>query len=84
MADQREWLNMSGVGQVTFMNQRSFAPPAGQEAFTTVGTFSWVAPAGVTKVSVVAVGGGGTGGGGGGRKRRADAATPAVEAMRGT
>ena len=58
MADQREWLNMSGVGQVTFMNQRSFGPPPGQQAFTTEGTFSWVAPAGVTKVSVVVVGSG--------------------------
>jgi len=39
----------------------------GQQAYTTVGTYSWVAPAGVTKVSVVAIGGGGgTGGGGGG------------------
>lgn len=47
----------------------------GQQAYTTAGTFSWVAPAGVTSVSVVAVGGGGktavasgsfAGGGGGG------------------
>jgi hypothetical protein len=37
------------------------AAVTGQEAFTTAGTFTWVAPAGVTKVSVVAVGGGGTG-----------------------
>ena len=44
----------------------------GQQAYTTAGTFSWVAPAGVTSVSVVAVGGGGaydggsfSGGGGG-------------------
>lgn len=47
----------------------------GQQAYTTAGTYSWVAPAGVTSVSVVAVGGGGgsyngspnynTGGGGG-------------------
>jgi hypothetical protein len=64
---------MSGVGQAIFMNQRSFGPPTGQEAFTAAGTFTWVAPAGVTKVSVVTVGGGGgpnfsgasTGGGGG-------------------
>jgi len=34
----------------------------GQQAFTTAGTFSWVAPAGVTKVSVVTVGGGAGGG----------------------
>jgi len=31
----------------------------GQQAYTTAGTYSWVAPAGVTSVSVVAVGGGG-------------------------
>ena len=30
----------------------------GQQAYTTSGTYSWVAPAGVTSVSVVAVGGG--------------------------
>lgn len=36
-------------------------PPAGQQAFTTTGTFSWVAPAGVTSVSAVAIGGGGAG-----------------------
>ena len=34
-----------------------------QQAFTCAGTFSWVAPAGVTKVSVVAVGPGGGGSG---------------------
>jgi hypothetical protein len=46
----------------------------GQEIYTTPGTYSWTAPAGVTSVSVVAVGGGGGGlasasggrGGGGG------------------
>lgn len=32
------------------------APP-GSESYTTAGTFTWVAPAGVTSVSVVAVGG---------------------------
>ncbi len=31
----------------------------GQQAYTTPGTYSWVAPAGVTSVSVVCVGGGG-------------------------
>lgn len=31
----------------------------GQQAYTTAGTYSWVAPTGVTSVSVVAVGGGG-------------------------
>jgi hypothetical protein len=34
----------------------------GQVAYTTPGTYSWTAPAGVTSVSVVAVGGGGSGG----------------------
>lgn len=33
--------------------------PPGQQAFTTPGTFSWVAPGGVTSVAIVAVGGGG-------------------------
>ena len=45
----------------------------GQQAFTTAGTFSWVAPAGETSVSVVAVGGGGSaaaGSGGGGGELR--------------
>lgn len=35
----------------------------GQEAYTTPGTYSWVAPSGVTSVCVVCVGGGGGGGG---------------------
>lgn len=50
---------------------------AGQQQYTTAGTYSWVAPAGVTSVSVLAIGGGGggdktdpadggSGGGGGG------------------
>ena len=50
------------------------APP-GSQSYTTAGTYSWVAPSGVTAVSVVVVGGGGggessaggyNGGGGGG------------------
>ncbi len=49
--------------------------PPGNVSYTSAGTFSWVAPAGVTAVSVVAIGGGGggydgsssyAGGGGGG------------------
>ena len=31
----------------------------GQQAYTTAGTYTWIAPAGVTSVSVVAVGAGG-------------------------
>ncbi len=34
------------------------ASPSGQQAYTTAGTFSWTAPAGVTSVCVVCVGGG--------------------------
>ena len=60
MADFREWFNMSGALQATFMNQRSFVTPPGSQSFTTGGTFSWVAPTGVTSVSVVAVGGRGS------------------------
>ena len=35
--------------------------PVGQAEYTTPGTYSWTAPAGVTSVSVVCVGGGGGG-----------------------
>lgn len=42
----------------------AIAAPIGQAAFTTPGTYTWTAPAGVTSVCVVAVGGGGGGGGG--------------------
>ena len=45
-------------------SSNSISPVAtGQEAYTTAGTYSWVAPAGVTSVSIVAVGGGGAGSG---------------------
>lgn len=43
--------------------------PIGQQAYTTAGSYTWIAPASVTSVSVVAVGAGGQGasaGGGGG------------------
>ena len=53
---------MSGALQAAFQNQRSFGAPPGQDAYTTAGTYTWVAPAGVTRVSIVAVGGGGAGG----------------------
>lgn len=33
-------------------------PPVGQDSYTTPGTYTWVAPVGVTSVSVVCVGGG--------------------------
>jgi len=54
-----------GTGDIT-VNGRTIGPftvvvPAGQQAYTTPGAYTWVAPAGVTSVSVVAVGGGGGG-----------------------
>lgn len=39
-------------------------PVVGQQEYTTPGTYTWVAPAGVTRVSVIAVGGASAGGGG--------------------
>lgn len=43
-------------------NSGSVVPVAmGQQAFTTAGTYTWVAPAGVTSASIVTVGGGGGG-----------------------
>ena len=51
--------------------KKKFVAPPGQQAYTTAGTYTWVAPAGVTLISVVVVGAGGGGtsntkGGGGG------------------
>jgi hypothetical protein len=37
---------MSGVSQAVFMNQRSFGPPPGQQAYTSAGTYSWGCPCG--------------------------------------
>jgi hypothetical protein len=66
-----------GAASVRSFGRSSVSAPPGQTAYTTPGTYSWVAPAGVTSVSVVAVGGGGasenpptTGGGGGGLRYR--------------
>lgn len=62
----------SGAICVNVFHGTSKPPPASQQAFTTAGTYSWVAPTGVTSVSVVAVGastyspGSGYGGGGAG------------------
>lgn len=49
--------NSSASNQITTQG-----PVTGQAEFTTAGTYTWVAPAGVTSVSVVAIGGGGSGG----------------------
>lgn len=55
---------MSGIQQL-YGFARSALSPVGQQAYTVSGNYTWVAPAGVTSVSVVAVGGGGNGGCGG-------------------
>jgi hypothetical protein len=53
--------NATGYGAYS-CNSSSVTPSSkGSQSYTTAGTYSWVAPAGVTKVSVVAVGGGGGG-----------------------
>jgi len=68
--------NAFGTGPQSAASNSVTTVAQGQQAFTTAGTFSWIAPAGVSSISVVAVGGGGsgclylsnynTGGGGGG------------------
>lgn len=68
--------NATGYGPCSAAsNSATPAVVVGQQAYTTAGTYSWVAPSGVTAVSVVVVGGGGggessagsyNGGGGGG------------------
>ena len=50
---------------LTFEGVTYDAPP-GQQQYTTPGTYSWTAPAGITSVSVVCVAGGGSGGASGG------------------
>ena len=52
---------MSGALQAVFQNQRSFGAAPGQQAFTTAGTYTWVAPT-ISTACVVCVGGGGGGG----------------------
>jgi len=47
-------------------NEITADAPTGQEEFGTAGTYSWTAPSGVTKVSIVAMGAGSNGGQGGG------------------
>lgn len=47
--------------QAVLESASQFVAPPGQQEYTTPGTYSWTAPAGVTSVSVVAVGGGGGG-----------------------
>ena len=56
-----DWFDMSGILQGVLASIQAAAAAPGQQAYTTAGTYSWVAPAGVTSVSVVCVGGGGHG-----------------------
>lgn len=59
----------NGAGPLSAASNSVTPAVIGQQAYTSAGTFSWVAPAGVTSVAVVVVGSGGgrnQGGGGGG------------------
>jgi len=64
--------NVIGFGACSAASNSITATNANSQSYTTPGTYTWVAPACVTSVSVVAVGGGGggssggAGGGGGG------------------
>lgn len=53
----------NSLGTSAFSSASNSVVPvaSGQQQYTTSGTYSWVAPAGVTSVSVVVVGGGGGG-----------------------
>lgn len=51
--------NAVGFGNYSAASNSVTVGVVGQATYTTPGTFSWVAPAGVTRVSVVTVGGGG-------------------------
>jgi len=65
-------INTYGEGPQSGVSNSVTPSGSDQFAYTTAGTYSWIAPTGVTSVSVVAVGGGGggqyyaSGGGGGG------------------
>ena len=54
----------SGTISIQNFYGTSAGPVPSQQAFTTAGTYTWVAPTAVTTISVVCVGGGGAGGGG--------------------
>lgn len=58
---QSVYLNGGFIGTTTSYSLGS-STAAGEVAYTTPGTYSWTAPAGVTSVCVVCVGGGGGGG----------------------
>lgn len=53
--------NLTGTGPCSAASNSVTPEVTGQQAYTTPGTYSWVAPTGVTSVSAVVVGGGGGG-----------------------
>ena len=55
-------INAYGSGPFSGTSNIAGIADPGQAAFTTPGTYSWTAPAGVTSVCVVCIGGGGGGG----------------------
>ena len=57
--------NVGTSGSSSASNSITATVPTSQQLFNSAGTYSWTAPTGVTKVSVVAVGGGSNGGTGG-------------------
>jgi len=62
-------ITLGGATARGFGQTAGNAKVVGSQSYTTAGTYSWIVPAGVTSISVVAVGAGGTGydsGGGGG------------------
>ena len=52
---------MSGALQAVFRNLRSFGPPSGQQVYTGAGTYTFIIPAGTTRVSYMVIGGGACG-----------------------
>jgi hypothetical protein len=59
----------NGTGPCSAASNSITAVNAGSQTYATPGSYSWVAPAGITSVSVVAVGGGGSGVSSGGANR---------------
>ena len=53
--------NAIGTGAASAASNSVTAIATGQQSYTSSGTYSWVAPAGVTKISVLAIGRGGNG-----------------------
>ena len=69
-SDAQGNFNQDGNDPDNSLDINIVANPVGQQAYTSPGTYTWIAPTGVTSVCAVAVGGGGAsgtqGGGGGG------------------